>query len=691
MSDGIKKHSLKKRFILSVVLLIVLTLLLAIGLVAHHSYQLYKRDLTENADMVANMLATNLAPALLFDDHDAAREAFYILVENPQISAVMVYDLHKNVIADYPVGFSLEHTPEHHFLHGTQLNDDFLEIIKPVNFYDKHVGTIWMRFELDVLYERLQHYKVILLVSFFISLTFALLLIALIRSYFEKPINRLMETARQVTEFRNYRERIPHDRHDEFGTLFDAFNNMMQVIEDRDKQLLEHSENLEQIIEVRTEQINYRANYDALTNLPNRYLLLDRLKQAINSARHKGDQLALLYLDLDRFKFVNDNLGHIVGDKLLQAVSERLQFLLDSDITISRLGGDEFIVLIEHVENRQNVEKVAKSIIHAFREPFNVLGHNLHITTSIGIALYPEDGLDETSMMAHADVSMYQAKNSGKATYAFYEADFERDAQHVHSMETDLHEALSKDQFLLMFQPIHQAHTLELVGFETLLRWQRNSKHLVMPDQFIPLANEIGVMRIIERWVLLHVFEFINTLKPHLTKPLQFSINLSPSNLKDAKFSSIFTELIRSHEIDPAWIELEITEESFLEATDDVLEHIAELKALGVSIAVDDYGTGYSSLSYLKDYPVDTLKLDASFVRDLQNSPSSQGIVSSTIPLAHKLGMTMVAEGVENKQQLRFLQAQNCDRVQGHYFSVPLSLEEVLPYLRAHSSRAASQ
>ncbi len=684
---GIAQHSLKKRFLISVVLLIVLSLLLAISLIAHHSYQLYKNDLTENANMVVEMLATNLAPALLFDDYDVARDAFYILAENPQINTVVVYDLTESVIADYPVGFSVDNTLTKPYLTRNQFNDDFLEIVKPISFYGKKVGTIWMRFKLDVLYERLQHYQTIFIISFFIALTFALLLINLIRSYFEKPINRLLDTATQVTEFRNYRQRISHDRQDEFGTLFNAFNNMMQVIEDRDRQLLEHSENLEQIIEVRTEQINYRANYDALTNLPNRYLLLDRLRQAINTARHNNEQLALLYLDLDRFKNVNDNLGHIVGDKLLQAVSQRLQMTLNNNDTISRLGGDEFIILIEKVTDKESIATVAEDILHIFGQPFDVLGHVLHVSTSIGIALYPDDGLNETTMMAHADVSMYQAKNNGKGRYAFYEDDFERDALRLHSMETDLREALTNEEFLLVFQPIHQTHTLELIGFETLIRWHRNHETLVLPDQFLPLANEIDISRLIERWVFLRVFEFIDSIKNQLDRPYQFSINLSPNNLKEAEFTNTLADLVHSHSIDPAWLEIEITEESFLEATDDVLDHLATLKEIGISIAIDDFGTGYSSLSYLRDYPVDTLKLDGSFIRDLQHSPSSQGIISSTIPLAHKLGMTMVAEGVENKEQLQFLQTLNCDRIQGHYFSAPIAIDEVIPYIKSYSSK----
>ena len=680
---GFKQLSLKTRFIVSVAAVTVFSLLLALGLVAQQNYQLYKKDLSQTAEMMADMLAANIAPAMLFEDEDAALDAFVILVDNPHISAAIAYDNKKKVIADYPIGGSAEFLQRAEFQQKENSNQNFLEIVKPVMLYDNQVGTIWLQFKLDVLYERLQDYRVIFFLSFVFSFAFAVFLIMMIHRFIEKPMMMLMETAQQVTEERNYRQRIKHNRKDEVGTLLNAFNNMMQVIEDRDKQLLEHSENLEQIVEIRTEQINHRANFDSLTELPNRYLLLDRLKQSIRSMKRHEGRLALLYLDLDRFKIVNDNMGHIVGDKLLIAVAKRLVNALREEDTVSRLGGDEFVILIESIEKSEDVENVAKLIITSLKKPFEIMGHSLHVSTSIGIAIYPDDGEDESTLMQHADVSMYQAKKSGTGYYMFYKPIFELESRHRLGMETDLRNAMEKDEFMMVFQPVHSVETGELSGFEALLRWNRNGKGVITPDQFLPVADEIGLMGKLEKWVVECVCIYIKSLDSQLLKDLRFSINLSPACLRDSGFVNAMIKTIVDYEIDPTKLEIEITEETFLEATEAVYVRLNTLKEFGVSIAIDDFGTGYSSLSYLRNYPVDTLKIDGCFIEDLETNKSSRGIISSTISLGHSLGMNLVAEGVETREQLEFLKNNNCDLVQGHFHSRPLLPDEVTPYLQA--------
>ena len=679
-----KHHSLKTRFIISVAAISVCSLLLALGLVAHQNYKLYKSDISETAEMMADMLAANIAPALLFGDEDAARDAFVILVDNPNIAAAIAYDNNNNVIADYPLDIASRITERNGFEAGQVFSKKYLEIVKHVKLYDNEVGTIWLQFKLDVLFERVQEYKNIFIISFLLSLAFAILLIVLIHHFFEKPMHLLMETALQVTEKRNYRNRIKHSRDDEVGTLLNAFNNMMQVIEDRDKQLLEHSENLEQIVEIRTEQINQRANYDALTELPNRYLLLDRLKQSIRSTKRHGGKLALLYLDLDRFKIVNDNLGHLVGDKLLIAVAKRLVNALREEDTISRLGGDEFVILMENTETTEDVENVAKTIINSLKKPFEIMGHVLHVSTSIGIAVYPDDGEDETLLMQHADVSMYQAKKTGYGQYMFYDPIFELESRHRLGMEIDLRKAMVNDEFMMVFQPVHNIKTGRLSGFEALLRWDRNGDGVLTPDHFLSVAEEIGIMKKLEKWVVECVCLFIQSQDKQLIEGLHFSLNLSPGCLRDSTFVKTMVRTVSDSAIDPSQLEIEITEETFLEATEAVYARLNSLKEFGLSIAIDDFGTGYSSLSYLRNYPVDTLKIDSCFIHDLETNKSSRGIVSSTISLGHSLGMSLVAEGVETQVQMEFLKNHRCDLIQGHYYSKPLLADDVAAYIQAY-------
>ncbi len=681
---GFKQLSLKNRFIVSVAAISVCSLLLALGLVAHQNYQIYKNDVSKTADMVADMLAANIAPALLFGDDDAAMDAFVILVENPYVSAAVAYDNSQNVVADYPAGIASRLIEQPELQRSRNINQKFFEVIKPVMLYGNEVGTIRLQFKLDVLYERVQDYSKIFTFSFLLSLAFAIFLIIMIHRFFERPMLMLMETAQQVTEERNYRTRIKHTREDEVGTLLNAFNNMMQVIEDRDKQLLEHSENLEQIVEIRTEQVSQRANFDALTELPNRYLLLDRLKQSIRGIKRRGGNLALLYLDLDRFKIVNDNLGHLVGDKLLIAVAKRLVNALREEDTVSRLGGDEFVLLVENTHQTEDVENVAKSIIQSLKKPFEVMGHTLHISTSIGIAIYPLDGEDESTLMQHADVSMYQAKKSGNGNYMFYDPVFELVSRQRLGMETDLRQAMSKDEFMMVFQPVHNIDTDRLAGFEALLRWDRNGEGIITPDQFLPVAEEIGLMKKLEKWVVECVCMFIQSQDRQLIKGLSFSINLSPGCLRDSEFVRSLIDIVIEYNVDPRQLEIEITEETFLEATEAVYIRLNTLKEFGFSIAIDDFGTGYSSLSYLRNYPVDTLKIDGCFISDLEINKSSRGIISSTISLGHSLGMTLVAEGVETRQQQEFLHNNHCDLIQGHYYSKPLFSDDVSAYIRTN-------
>ncbi len=681
-----KQLSFKNRFILSVAVISICSLLLALGLVAHQNYKIYESDVSKTADMLADMLAANIAPALLFEDVDAAMDAFVILVDNPYIFSAIAYDKNHNVVAGYPAG--IDHRIRlRSDRQGYQTPDQrFLEITKPVRLHGNEVGTIWLQFKLDLLHKRVQDYTKIFIFSFLLSLAFAVFMISMIHRVFEKPMMMLMETAQQVTEGRDYRTRIKHTRQDEVGTLLNAFNNMMQVVEDRDKQLLEHSENLEQIIEIRTEQVSHRANHDALTELPNRYLLLDRLKQSIRSIKRRGGKLALLYLDLDRFKIVNDNLGHLVGDNLLVAVAKRLVNVLREEDTVSRLGGDEFVILVENTHQTEDVENVAKLIIKSLKEPFEIMGHTLHVSTSIGIASYPLDGEDESTLMQHADVSMYQAKKSGNGNYMFYDPVFELVSRQRLGMETDLRQAMDKDEFMMVFQPIHNVESGRLSGFEALLRWDRNGEGIITPDQFLPVAEEIGLMKKLEKWVVECVCIFIQGMDKRLIKNLHFSINLSPGCLRDSDFVRSLVDIVVEHEIDPQQLEIEITEETFLEATEAVYVRLNTLKEFGLSIAIDDFGTGYSSLSYLRNYPVDTLKIDGCFINDLEINKSSQGIISSTISLGHSLGMTLVAEGVETREQLEFLQNNHCDLIQGHYFSVPLLPDDVQVYIEMNNS-----
>ncbi|MEM7015727.1 MAG: EAL domain-containing protein [Pseudomonadota bacterium] len=427
-------------------------------------------------------------------------------------------------------------------------------------------------------------------------------------------------------------------------------------------------------------ELHRRANYDALTALPNRHLLLDRLKHEVLNAQRDESCLALMFLDLDRFKIINDNLGHHIGDQLLVEVANRLQEALRQNDTISRLGGDEFVVMLHNIKQPDYAALAAKKIANALQQPFIIQGHTLHISTSIGIAICPQDGTDVETLMKRADASMYQSKQRGVGSYSFYEESLENESQKKLSLETRLRQALEDDALELVFQPQHNARTHKISGVEALIRWHDDELGTIPPSQFIPIAEEAGFISELDWWVIKRTCHQIEEFQAKQLNGLKISINISPCHFMQANFAEQVLDIIDSHQIPRHLLEFEITEETFLGDAEQIQNVLIELREAGISIAIDDFGTGYSSLSYLRSFAVDTLKLDGCFIRDLETNKASRGIVAASILLGQNLGLKVVAECVENQEQLDFLAKHQCDVIQGYFFSKPLSTVELAEY-----------
>lgn len=426
------------------------------------------------------------------------------------------------------------------------------------------------------------------------------------------------------------------------------------------------------------ELANKMASHDYLTGLPNRLLLNDRMAQAIAFAQRHGKKVALMFMDLDRFKHINDSLGHAVGDELLKSIAKRLQACVRHSDTVCRQGGDEFVVLLNEVEDVHDAVVTAEKIIEAMSLPDLVSGSQLHVTFSIGISIYPDDGKDLETLARKADVAMYQAKDKGRNTYQIFIEEMDFRALARQSMEQELHRALEQNKFVLHYQPKVNLETGSITGVEALIRIRESDHQLVYPVHFISIAEDCGLILPIGRWVL---HEACRQTQAWLQAGFdigQIAVNVSSREFHSKDFLAGVISVLNETGLDPSHLELEMTESGLMEDTDQIMAILYALKKLGVRITIDDFGTGYSSLSYLTRFPLDTLKIDQSFVQNLNDASHDKenAVISAVIAMGESLKHRVVAEGIETKQQLDFLQSKHCTEGQGYYFSRPLAAED---------------
>jgi diguanylate cyclase (GGDEF)-like protein len=444
-----------------------------------------------------------------------------------------------------------------------------------------------------------------------------------------------------------------------------------------------HENHLEELVRQRTAELNHLAYHDVLTDLPNRILFEDRLTQALILAERNRQTLGVLFLSLDRFKKIHDTLGRAIGDRLLQKVAERLRSSAHRGETVARFEGDEFALLLTQIGGTEGEEvvEVIFQINESLKLPFVVDGHELFITASVGITLYPDDGADAPTLLKNADAALYRAKEQGGDNYQFYTADMNAKAMKRLTLENSLRRALERNEFEVYYQPVLDTNTRKIVGMEALLRWHHPELGLVQPAEFIPLAEDTGMIVPIGEWVLRTACAQSKSWQEAGFAPLALAVNLSARQFQQQNLSEVVVLILQETGLNPHDLELELTESSIMKNAESAVRTLGELKALGVKIAIDDFGTGYSSLGYLKRLPIDTLKIDRSFVRDVTADPDDAALVMAIITLAHNLRLKVIAEGVDSEEQLSFLHLLRCDEWQGYLFSKPLpgeAFEELL-------------
>ncbi|GJD97818.1 putative signaling protein [Methylobacterium iners] len=431
--------------------------------------------------------------------------------------------------------------------------------------------------------------------------------------------------------------------------------------------------------EVRADEI---ARQDPLTGLPNRLLLHERLKEALGRLHRNGEACAVLLIDLDRFKPVNDTLGHPMGDALLSKVADRLRSTVRPTDTVARIGGDEFVILQTGVREASDTQALARRIVDLVGRTYMVDGHLLSIGASVGVALAPNDGADVDKLLKNADLALYRAKLDGRATYRFFEPEMDARMQMRRQLELDMRQALARREFQLHYQPQLQLEGNRLIGCEALIRWQHPVRGMVSPLDFIPLAEEIGLIVPIGEWVMRQACRDAVTWPA----PLSVAVNVSPAQFKSERLVEMVMSALSASGLPATRLEVEITEGVLLHESEKTLQTLHRLRELGVRVSMDDFGTGYSSLSYLRSFPFDKIKIDRSFVKDLSDKRDGEAIIRAIAGLGKSLGMTTVAEGVETPDQMERIRAEGCTDVQGYLISRPVPASEVLKFLSAERS-----
>lgn len=447
---------------------------------------------------------------------------------------------------------------------------------------------------------------------------------------------------------------------------------------------------LEDVTESRKseQQIEKMAYFDDLTGLPNRALFYDRMNQAIAHAGREKTTLAVFFLDLDHFKNINDSLGHSTGDQLLIECAQRLGRHIRTTDTLARLGGDEFVVVAQGLSEQLNATYVAQKLIDSLQYPFDINGKELHISTSIGIALFPEDGTDTETLIRHADMAMYSSKESGRNTFNFFSPVMNQKALRRMENEQGLRHALERNEFFLEFQPIICASTGLIAAAEALVRWNHPTRGRIPPIEFITLAEETGLIVALGEWVLRTACSTMKTLNDAALPPIRYCVNVSSKQIEQQNFHETVRTVLQETGANPAQLEIELTESCLVTHIDTNIMDVFGLRDWGITIAIDDFGTGYSSLSYIKTLPIDHIKIDRAFVTDICTNVQDQAIVEAIITMSKKLGMNNIAEGVETREQLEFLKAQGCGEIQGYYFHKPLSVVEFEKLLRTQPNQS---
>ena len=634
-------------------------------------------SLMDSSRTKARILAENASASLMFQDVHSTQELLQSLHHSPDVHAAAYYLKDGQQFAHYAVvghgvPASLESLQEHN-TYGFK----YFTLTQPVVHNGELVGGLYLAVDLEALHAQLAWQTLITLIATVLAMLVANMLLRRLNQSILQPINGLSGLMAKISGENDYSARAAPSDIAELDTLANGFNGMLEQIQQRDIARKE--------AENKTLRLAY---FDSLTGLPNRQSFLERLGREVRIAEREKTRLAILFMDLDGFKGINDSMGHNTGDLILQWAADRLQQGIrpydmvvrtnidESEVELARLGGDEFTALIPRIAKPEDALLVAHRIRELMRRPFVLEGREVVLTASIGIAVYPDDGEDASSLLKHADTAMYHAKDKGRDNCQFYSASLTERVQHRLNLESNLRHALARNEFSLVYQPQFDLIRGSIQSVEALIRWNHPEQGVIPPMDFIPLAEENGLIVPIGEWVLRTACTDAARWR-HEGHALRVAVNLSPMQFKDPELVKMVLDILGQTGLPPELLELEITEGAVMEDSGATLATLEALSLQRVQIALDDFGTGYSSMSYLKRMPLKNLKVDQSFVKGLPHDRDNRAIVRAILSMARNLGFSVTAEGVETLEQADALKQMACDTLQGYYFSRPVPAEEI--------------
>ncbi len=707
--------------LLSITMIVVTSMGIALFLVRQEIAD-SRRELHSQGKIIASMLADNSEYAVYTTNHESLGQVIQNLSQQPDVAYAAILDENRKVLAERMFRSAGVVPPVPAYRSGKDMwvaditdpgsGGGYLDFLMPIMGTAtpapeaSHLGNLENRKKRDIIgYVRLgmsqermhsdiREFLVATVIFTSILVVLGTFVTVMITRRIVAPIRNVATIAREISEGQLGR-RMEVASHDEISDLALSFNQMIDHLREYRGQVEDYRRTLEEKVDQRTRQLKEAtehafqlAQHDMLTGLPNRAMLTEHLHHALAQASRHERRVAVLFIDLDHFKNINDALGHDTGDIMLRSTAARLLDSVRESDTVARLGGDEFVVILPDADNERDTSAVAHQILDALARPFELTGKEFHISCSIGISLYPEDGSDATSLVKNADTAMYNAKDSGRNTYRFYTPDMNVRVMERLKMESSLRRGLERNEFFLVYQPQVDLADGAVIGLEALLRWKQPDEGLISPARFIPVAEESGLILPLSEWVLRTACAQTKYWLDQGIDPGRVAVNFSMRQFEQQNLVQLVAQILRETGLDARYLELELTETLISRNPGKAIATLSALREMGVDISIDDFGTGYSSLSYLTRFPIHKIKIDRSFVLGIGNDPSDEAVINAIIAMAHSLGLTAIAEGVETEAQLAFLRAHGCDQIQGFLFSRPLPAEKAAEFVADATVRA---
>ncbi|MBZ0157662.1 MAG: EAL domain-containing protein [Alphaproteobacteria bacterium] len=711
-----RRVSLSTKFILLTSVLVLSTSSIITLFVIRNEFNRTYRDMLNHGRSLAAMMAQNSEYGIYAEDKRALQGVVDSVDSNPDIVYLFIYNKDGQVLVEKHLQRAAREIPVRPPLSApdgsTQIlsrefvdpkdGRHYIDIVAPVasqgwqyieglilndsmDVEPEIIGYVRLGMNKEKVYERIREFLSPTLLFTALLVLLGIALSVYMTRRIVSPIRKLNHAARSIAKGR-LDQHIEIGSRDEISDLAHAFNQMLESlrtyrdqVEERTEELYAANRQMQQEISERKkmeERIKHQASHDFLTGLPNRMLFMEHLAMALAKARRERTLLAIMFIDLDRFKNINDSLGHAAGDQLLKDVAVHLRECLREEDTVARIGGDEYTVLLSSIARAEDIAGVARKILSLFERPYSVESHTFHISASIGISTYPDDSEYAETLLKNADIAMYYAKEQGRNNFQFYNPSMNVRTLERMILENRLRQTLDRGELVVHYQPQVSIETRQIAYAEALVRWEHPELGLLNPMHFIPLAEETGFIIPLDEWVLRTACAQNRAWQDAGYPPLCVTVNLSARQFQQPNLVELVLQVLHETGLRPEFLELEITESTAMQNIELTIPNLARLNEMGVRFSIDDFGTGYSSLSYLKKLPIQKLKIDKSFIRSLMKDPDYKAIVTAVIAMAHNLKLKVVAEGVENREQFMFLDENKCDAVQGYFFSEPLPAEE---------------